>query len=203
MDNGPRLWVGIMLRCVVRRSRAPIWSDTMLTVIEHARRDDVRVAMHAFYETVDARIAALPGTCWNKGACCRFGEYGHRLYVTALEVCYYLAMGQTGVPTSEAVCPHAHDGKCHVRDRRPLACRIFYCDPAAQEWQGPLTEERLGTLRKMHDQLGVPYFYADWMRVLRALGGAETGKRDGAMKGHQRSSPFIPLGIPRTRNATD
>ena len=87
------------------------WSEGLSTVIETARRNDVRVAMRSFFERADVRIAALPGTCWNKGACCRFGEYGHRLYVTALEVCYYLAMGEMGVSGAEDMCPHAYEGK--------------------------------------------------------------------------------------------
>ena len=199
-------------------------------VIDAVRRPEVVEAMQAFYAEADRRIAANKPTCWNKGECCRFGEYGHRLYVTALEVVYYLAMqteppapapiGDVGAPavagldtgrgsvaaglctgrspaapkpdtgrsqeaedavpsasplpvlippiTADA-CPHAYAGRCHARARRPLGCRIFYCDPAAQHWQGPLTEEFLEHLNRLHWELGVPYFYADWMTVLRSL----------------------------------
>jgi hypothetical protein len=135
-----------------------------------SRRPEVVAAMRDFYADVDREIAAQPATCWNRGDCCRFGTFGHRLYVTALEVCFYLAQGDPPPPVTDDVCPHAHDGRCHVRDRRPLGCRVFYCDPAARDWQGPLTEARLTRLRAMHDELGVPYFYADWLAVLRALG---------------------------------
>lgn len=152
------------------------WEEQINTVSSAAQREEVRLVMSAFYARADARIAAQPGTCWNKGACCRFGEYGHRLYVTALEVAYYLAMGETKAPGVTDVCPHACEGKCHVRDRRPLGCRIFFCDPAAQDWQGPLTEELLSELRKIHDELSVPYFYADWMTVLRHLNGSVAGR---------------------------
>src|SRR5690606_15972402 len=114
---------------------------------------------------------------------CRFGRFGHRLYVTALEVVYYLAIageaataerseatGSGLIPLiTEDVCPHAPGGKCQARSRRPLGCRIFYCDPAAQHWQGPLTEDLLGELRRLHDELQVPYFYAEWLTVLKAL----------------------------------
>ncbi|MBI4581870.1 MAG: hypothetical protein HY718_19390 [Planctomycetes bacterium] len=136
-----------------------------------AKRPEVVAAMRAFYGDADRRIAAHSPTCWNRGACCRLGEYGHRLYVTALEVAYYLAhRRQEQVPTvTGESCPHAHDGQCHARERRPLGCRIFYCDPAAQHWQGPLTEELLRRLRRLHDELNVPCFYADWLVVLRAL----------------------------------
>lgn len=137
-----------------------------------ARRSDVVDAMQAFYAELDARIAAESPVCWNKGACCRFDSYGHRLYVTTLEAAYYIACGETAEipPVLDEACPHARDGMCRARDRRPTGCRVFYCDPAARHWQGPLTEAFLGRLRRMHVELNVPYFYADWLSVLRALG---------------------------------
>jgi hypothetical protein len=182
---------------------------TIDAIFAAAARPEVVEAMAALYAEADRRIAALPGTCWNKGECCRFGQYGHRLYVTSLEVAYYLAhlnpheaqasaphqslhpapwftpdreqsgkdasAGAGKIPLSllprvtEDACPHAFDGRCHVRDFRPLGCRIFYCDHAAQHWQGALTEELLGRLRSMHEQYDVPYLYADWMTFLGAL----------------------------------
>jgi hypothetical protein len=142
---------------------------------EAAGRPEVVAAVRQLYDEADRRIAAQSPVCWNKGECCRFGQFGHRLYVTALEVVYYLATAeQCASPEGEArvtedACPHARDGKCHARPRRPLGCRVFYCDPAAQHWQGPLTEEMLARLQRLHEELQVPYFYADWMTVLRAL----------------------------------
>jgi hypothetical protein len=148
-------------------------------LIRAARRPEVREAVERLYADAEAEIAAHAPTCWNKGECCQFGQYGHRLYVTALEVACYLAQGglteagpQPALDARADACPHAREGRCQARDRRPLGCRIFYCDPAAQHWQGPLTERCLQRLRSLHDELGVPYFYADWMSVLAALGGS-------------------------------
>ena len=138
-------------------------------LFEAARRPEVVRAMRVFYARADRLIAQKAPTCLNKGECCRFGRFGHRLYVTALEVCYYLACGEAPLAVTDDACPHACEGRCHTRDRRPLGCRIFYCDPTAQVWQGPLTEDQLTRLRAMHDELNVPYFYVDWMLVLRAL----------------------------------
>jgi len=134
-----------------------------------AARPEVVAAMRAFHAEADRRIAAQGPTCWNRGDCCRFGQYGHRLCVTALEICHYLATGDEPPPVTEDTCPHAEAGRCNARDRRPLGCRIFFCDPNAQAWQGPLSEELLARLRALHDELGVPYLYADWLTVLRAL----------------------------------
>lgn len=175
---------------VLRSSDIPV-----AELLQTARRPEVLAIMQDFYRELDERIAALPATCWNSGACCHFGKYGHRLFVTALEAAYYIGSAlraethcasrsspegdarrtRTSLPilstpaVEEDACPHAYTGQCHARDRRPMGCRIFYCDPAAQQWQGPLTEEMLTRLRRLHDELGVEYFYADWMAVLQAL----------------------------------
>ena len=156
-----------------------------------ARRADVVAAMRSFHAETDRLVAAHEPICHNRGLCCRFGQFGHRLYVTALEVAYYLAEGlrvkgvrpllperpegcfaQKGsapfFPADDA-CPHAYDGACHARDRRFLGCRVFFCDPASRAWQGPLIEQRLACLRRLHDELHVSYFYADWIAVLAAL----------------------------------
>ncbi len=138
-----------------------------------ANRPDVVEAMRKFYQALDRRVEQHQPTCWNRAQCCQFGSYGHRLYVTTLEVAYYLATGTTTQPAIppivEDTCPHAIEGKCHARERRPMGCRIFYCDPNAQTWQGPLTEAQLKELRDLHETLNVPYVYADWMNILNSL----------------------------------
>ncbi len=139
---------------------------SLVTLRRAASRSDVITAMTAFYARADALIADQPGTCWNKSECCHFGQFGHRLYVTALEVCYYLAHVSNLDPAAEDSCPHAVGGRCQVRPFRPLGCRIFYCDPKAAGWQGPATEALLDELKALHQRLDVPYFYVDWMAVL-------------------------------------
>src|ERR1051325_9677199 len=117
---------------------------------EVSPRHELIAAMEQFYRELDQDIAARRPICWNSGECCRFGQYGHRLYVTALEVAYYLAKAQStdshslppanhvslpvlGSSSNDDTCPHANGG-CQARQRRPMGCRIFYCDPAAQDW---------------------------------------------------------------------
>lgn len=136
---------------------------------EAAARPDVVTAMQRFYDQADRQIAEQTAVCWNRAECCKFGSFGHRLYVTTLEAAYYLATGDSPPDVPQDACPHAHGGKCHVRERRPLGCRVFFCDPAAQSWQGPVTEEQLARLRRLHGELGVEYIYADWIDVLFAL----------------------------------
>ncbi len=156
----------------------PEESISLDKLYEVAARVDVREAMGAFYETADKEIVARSALCINRGVCCRFGEFGHRLYVTTLEVAYFLAGHPSPLPVTQDVCPHAIDGKCHARDFRPLGCRVFFCDPQAQDWQGPMTEALLARLRDMHIQLDVPYAYQEWLTVLRLLAD-DGGPQDG------------------------
>jgi len=148
------------------------------TLYRIAARVDVIDAMRDFYEAADKVIVARGALCTNRGDCCRFGEFGHRLYVTTLEVVYFIARHTSRLPVTEDACPHAIDGTCHAREGRPLGCRVFYCDPKAQDWQGPLTEKMLSRLREMHTRLNVPYVYQDWLTILRRVaddGGAGGG----------------------------
>jgi len=142
---------------------------SIASLYEIASRVDVVEAMRKFFDAADKDIAGRGALCTNRGACCRFGEFGHRLYVTTLEVVYFLAQHPSPLPVTEDVCPHAIDGMCHARVGRPLGCRVFYCDPQAQDWQGPMTEEMLAQLREMHVQLNVPYAYQDWLAILRRV----------------------------------
>lgn len=138
-----------------------------------------RCASHAvFVETVrdlyadlDAQIAARRPVCSNRGACCRFGEFGHRLFVTPIEVAYFLATAEGPVPRSEAsqTCPYQRGGLCTARVGRPAGCRIFFCDPDARSWQGPLTEATLARLKDLHERFNLPYAYLDWMQALGQL----------------------------------
>src|SRR5690349_21465625 len=76
-----------------------------------ARQPKVIEAMEALYRELDNEIAAQAPTCWNKGECCRFGEYGHRLFVTTLEMAYYLATKPDQVP---------HEDLASARRRLPI-----------------------------------------------------------------------------------
>jgi hypothetical protein len=138
-------------------------------ILAASKREDVVAAMREFYTAADMLVASKGATCWNSGECCRFGKYGHRLYITTLELCYYVAAGRGAPPITEDSCPHAYAGRCHARDQRPAGCRIYFCDPTAEAWQGPITELLLGRLKQMHEELAVPYVYADWMQALHAL----------------------------------
>ncbi|MFO0973202.1 MAG: hypothetical protein U1A27_07175 [Phycisphaerae bacterium] len=133
--------------------------------------DGLMARMEQFYAAVDAEVAGHRPVCVNRGACCRFDEYGHRLYVTAVELAYFVARqsvhGLRAVAADDG-CPYQQAGACTARDHRPLGCRVFFCDPATRDWQGPLYERQLAALRQIGDEYDMPYRYVEWRAALRS-----------------------------------
>lgn len=155
---------------------------------EAAARLAIDAELRELYAALDADIAARGPTCWQSGKCCNFGGYGHRLYVTALEVVWFL--GQVHGPAGESgtlprplpgggekavalpqaserdVCPYQIDKACSTHTVRPLGCRIFFCQAGTETWQQDLYERYLAELRDLHERHNVAYRYADWMALL-------------------------------------
>lgn len=138
--------------------------------------------MGGLYAAVGREIDARRPRCSISGRCCRFEEYGHRLYVTTMELGVFLHDHATAEAARETVppgpwdgrgCPFQVKGLCGVHPIRPFGCRMFFCDPAAGDWQNQTYERFHADLRRLHDELGVPYRYVEWRAALRAVGLAD------------------------------
>ncbi|HUO10268.1 MAG TPA: hypothetical protein VM008_18320 [Phycisphaerae bacterium] len=139
----------------------------------------------------DADIAARRPICRASGRCCRFEEYGHRLYVTAAELTHFaekIENRKSKIENSSAKlvslpqffstekplgCPYQIDGLCTAREARPLGCRIYFCDENAQSWQNDVYEKYHARLRDLHTQHGLPYRYIEWREALKEIMHAE------------------------------
>ena len=134
---------------------------------------DIDAAVRAIYDDVAAETAALQPVCNASGRCCRFEEWGHKLYVTGLEAAWCLR-GAGTVPDAASVraaaargdCPFLVEGLCGVHPARPLGCRAYFCDPKAARWQEDLSERMLARLRALHEAHDVPYRYGEWRTML-------------------------------------
>ena len=145
-------------------------------------------AVAAILGEADADIAARRPVCRSSGRCCHFETWGHRLYVTGVELAHFAetrarektqtAQGKTqnGVSlpqffaaASQEGCPYQVGGLCTAREARPLGCRIYFCDENAQGWQNEVYEKYHGMLRAVHERFGVPYRYMEWRQALREL----------------------------------
>lgn len=145
-----------------------------------ATRPEVDAAIRAIHAEVAEEVARRRPLCLASGNCCRFESFGHRLMVTGLEAAWTVA--QEGVPTidAEAIAAARRDGRCPfldpregrlcgIRRARPMPCRTFFCDRAADAWQQELHERCLGELKRLHERWELPYRYLEWREALAWL----------------------------------
>jgi HPt (histidine-containing phosphotransfer) domain-containing protein/Fe-S-cluster containining protein len=149
--------------------------------------------LEALYADLEAELARARPLCRQSSRCCRFKEYGHQLWVTALEL-EWLKEGHPPRSGGEGACPFLEGGLCGARERRMLGCRIYFCDPAFKEAMGPIYETYHARLKGLHGRHGIPYrygeFLAEWGRTCReadALGSLPAAPQGaGVAKGLRR-----------------
>jgi Fe-S-cluster containining protein len=164
-------------------------SSTLVNAVRSAsEREDVVSAVAAVYGDVQLAINEQRPICEMSGRCCKFEEYGHRLYVSTLELAAFVAGREANeergtmnderkagsllvVPSSPAAgdCPFQIGKLCSVHAIRPFGCRMFFCDSTATDWQQAMYEQFHARLKSMHDELGVDYFYVEWRAALKEL----------------------------------
>ena len=126
-------------------------------------------AVDELYAWVDAQIAAASPRCEISGRCCRFREYGHRLYISRVEA---ERLSRATLPaeidaaewtrdTLQQGCPYQVQGRCTAREHRPLACRIFFCDPNFEQAGCDLTEQALARLKQICEQFDRAWEYRE------------------------------------------
>ena len=167
-------------------SNDPLWQQWG----HAARQPAIHHALTSLYQQLDEQVAARGPTCWLSGKCCKFQEYQHHLYVTGLEIAWFLQQPQLASAEashlgrqndSAGTCPHQVNNLCSAHAIRPLGCRIFFCQQEAQHWQHPLYEQFLEQLRALHDQHHLTYRYLEWLGALANAGPAlaRTGRPTG------------------------
>jgi len=155
--------------------------------------EEVDSALRHLYERISREIEVGPDegerpTCQASGRCCKFEAFGHRLYVTGLEIAWFVRqltseqaeasvaessgfelphfsipiMGADTPVSVPGACVHQIDGLCSTHTIRPLGCRVFFCDESSESWQHDLYEKYQAELRVLHDRLGIPYAYMEW-----------------------------------------
>jgi Fe-S-cluster containining protein len=134
----------------------------------------VRTAVENVYIALQDAIDLRRPVCVTSGRCCRFDEFGHRLFVTTMELAAFVrglrqaAPFAVGSPQAGG-CPFQADKLCSVHSIRPFGCRVFFCDATASEWQQVQYARFHAELKRLHDELEVPYFYMEWRAALKAL----------------------------------
>lgn len=121
----------------------------------------MRLKVLEIYREADAAVAAAGPVCVASGRCCRFKEWGHTLFLSGLEAEVLLdAAPPYEEPVSADFCPFQKENLCTAREPRPLACRVYFCDPTYQEKSHEITETYLRRLKQLADEEGLPWRYA-------------------------------------------
>lgn len=130
---------------------------------------NLRETILNLYTEVDDEVASAGPICQASGRCCRFKEYGHTLFLSHLEAEVLLAAAPAYDPASVTpdFCPFQVEGLCTAREPRPLACRVYFCDPAYQERMIDITENALRKLKDLAEAAGVGWRYAPLHVFLR------------------------------------
>lgn len=147
-----------------------------------AGRSDLSAAIAAIYADFAAELERRKPICQSSGRCCKFAEFGHRLFITTAEMAVFSAeLAQMTRPTLASKgprlsivqptdrCAYQLNNLCTVHTIRPFGCRVFFCDETATDWQREQYEQFHARIRTLHEQLQIPYFYVEWTRALSAV----------------------------------
>lgn len=128
----------------------------------------LRRELPILYDDLARDIAEAAPVCELSGRCCRFREYGHTLFLSRPEAELLLEQGlPPGASIDEASCPFQIDGLCTARERRPLGCRVYYCDPRYAGTGEALSERYIFRLKTLHDATGTAWDYRPLHHYLR------------------------------------
>jgi Fe-S-cluster containining protein len=168
-------------------------------VIQAAGRADVLEAVVRLYADLQAQIDLRRPVCNASGRCCQFDEFGHRLYVTTLELAAFVASLPPGGERSKADCPFQIRGLCSVHTIRPFGCRVFFCDATSSDWQHQQYDRFHARLKRLHGELNVPYFYVEWREALKGIDVPRLLAREADPAQRTSSPPKFPLSLPQLR----
>ncbi|MFO1020664.1 MAG: hypothetical protein U0903_08205 [Planctomycetales bacterium] len=121
---------------------------------------EIRAELLDIYARADAAVHQAAPVCELSGRCCRFEEYGHHLYITRPEADLLLEQGLPPDAVVEAgSCPFQINKLCTARERRPLGCRIFFCDPNYAQAGPLLMEQFLNEIKDLHRKHDLEWDY--------------------------------------------
>jgi Fe-S-cluster containining protein len=144
-----------------------------------AQTGEAAIPLNGLLDEIDRRAKVSGFACQQSGRCCRFESFGHKLYVSGLEIAWFRllagdpparagdsAVGLPVIDPKRDGCPYQVDGACSVHKHRPFACRVFFCQEGSDAWQTQRYEAFQLQIKRLHEELGLPYRYMEWRRGL-------------------------------------
>lgn len=116
--------------------------------------------LEALYRRVDEETRRLGLACEGCGRCCDFAANDYRLYACRLERA--LVVSSRGLPRlgPDGRCSFQKERVCSIHQRRPLGCRLFFCEAAARRMGEELHERFIGELRALSRRHGIAWDYS-------------------------------------------
>ena len=113
------------------------------------------------YDRMHAEIARHAPVCQVSGRCCRFRDYDHTLFLSQPELDLLVSEGlPEGAVIDDASCPFQIKGLCTAREKRPLGCRVYFCDPNYEMTVGPeIAEQFTNELKEVHQRHELTWDY--------------------------------------------
>ncbi|MBX7103050.1 MAG: hypothetical protein K1X57_03165 [Gemmataceae bacterium] len=121
---------------------------------------ELREQLRSIYRSADAAVAAAGPVCESSGKCCRFTEYGHTLFLSAIEAELLLETAPEYESVDRHGCPFQVSTLCTARVDRPLGCRVYFCDPSYQDAMPEILESHLRQIKQLADEHDLPWRYA-------------------------------------------
>ncbi|HQY89232.1 MAG TPA: hypothetical protein PK402_11280 [Tepidisphaeraceae bacterium] len=151
-------------------------SDEQKAILKNAidraqRIDGLDSSLQHIYQEFQIELDQRKPKCDASGRCCHFEAFGHRLFVSTIELVVFASkVGRGELKWDGTGCPFHVDGLCSVHDSRPFGCRIFFCDPTSVDWQSSNYERFHSKIKSLHESFGVDYLYVEWREGLSVLG---------------------------------
>jgi hypothetical protein len=131
------------------------------------------------YDDLAADLTRLAPVCDLSGRCCRFKDYGHRLYLSRTEAELLLS---EGLPADSQInaesCPFQQGLLCTAREKRPFGCRVFFCDPKYAGQAEVLSEKYLEELKELHRETNTRWEYGELISYLEEFAQVSTRQAD-------------------------
>jgi hypothetical protein len=177
-------------------------SDELREHVSRGRgRADVRDAVARVYADLAIEIDARRPVCKHVRRCCRFDEFGHRLYVTTIELAAFVAglPADSGNPhTTPAAVPSRSGNSAASTRIRPFGCRMFFCDSTATEVAKRASMSGfMRRSKRLHGELDVPYRYVEWRQALKSLGFSQKEKLGEGVTRQARQASDGRLSLPQ------
>jgi Fe-S-cluster containining protein len=147
-------------------------------VIQASGNEAVRAAVEQLYREIEQELDLIRPKCEMSGRCCRFEDYGHRLFVTTAELGLFVhqaksltALKPLAAEEDGGGCRFQDGKRCMAHTIRPMGCRLFFCDRLAEPQLLALYEQHHTRLKRIHEELQVPYRYLEWRAALHLVRG--------------------------------